>query len=90
MYQICPHGKQDGEPCEQCSEQVKRSLPVRSKITDDEILSLWRTTRPSSEQDAAMTYESGPLTCPTWELRRLVELAIEYANVTNQTSSGAR
>ena len=51
------------------------------QITDDEILSLWRTVRPSAKQDAAMTYESGPydVTCPTWELRRLVELAIEYA-----------
>lgn len=51
------------------------------QITDDEILSLWRTVRPSAKQDAAMTYESGPydVTCPTCELRRLVELAIEYA-----------
>lgn len=52
------------------------------RITDDDILSLWRTVRPSAKQDAAMTYESGPydVTCPTWELRRLVELAIEYGH----------
>lgn len=53
------------------------------KITDDEILSLWRTVRPSAKQDAVMTYESGPydVTCPTCELRRLVELAIEQAEM---------
>ena len=46
-------------------------------ITDDMILSLWRTVRPSVEQDAVMTYESGPhdVACPTFELRHLVELA---------------
>ncbi len=53
----------------------------RPSISDDEILSLWRTVRPSATQDAAMTYQSGPcdVTCPTFELWRLVELAIEYA-----------
>lgn len=63
------------------------------RISDDDILSLWRTVMPSAKQDAAMTYESGPydVTCPTWELRRLVELAIEYAQnngVTGVTTAG--
>lgn len=50
-------------------------------ISDDDILSLWYTVQPSPDQHKAMTYEIGPyeVTCPTWELRRLVELAIEYA-----------
>lgn len=50
-------------------------------ISDDDILSLWYTVQPSPDQHKAMTYDSGPydVTCPTWELRRLVELAIEHA-----------
>ena len=50
-------------------------------ISDDDILSLWRTVRPSVKQDRAMVYQTGPYDVdhPTWELRRLVELAIEYA-----------
>jgi len=50
-------------------------------ISDDDILSLWRTVRPSLDQDKAMTYESGPcdITRPSPELRHLVELAIQYA-----------
>lgn len=49
-------------------------------MSDDDILSLWYTVQPSPDQHKAMTYESGPydVTFPTWELRRLVELAIEY------------
>jgi hypothetical protein len=32
MYQICPHGKQDGEPCEPCSKKAMSKLPpVRSE-----------------------------------------------------------
>jgi hypothetical protein len=52
-----------------------------NRITDDEILSIWRTVRPSAKQNEAMTYASDTddLTCPMFELRRLVELAIEYA-----------
>ena len=51
------------------------------KITDDEILSLWRTVRPSDSQNRVMTYSCGPydIEKPRYELRRLVELAIEYA-----------
>lgn len=26
MYQICDHGKQDGEPCEACAEIVKQQM----------------------------------------------------------------
>ena len=50
-------------------------------ISDDDILSLWYTVRPSGIQQDVMTYESGPydVVFPTYELRRLVELAIEYA-----------
>jgi len=50
------------------------------KLTDDEILSLWRTARPSPEQDNQMTWFhfcTGE-TRPRAELRKLVELAIEY------------
>ena len=61
-----------------------RTIPICSspQITDDEIMSIWRTVRPSAKQDAAMTYVSGQydVPCPTWELRRLVELAIESAS----------
>jgi hypothetical protein len=59
-------------------------------ISDDDVLSLWHTVRPSPRQHAAMTYESGPydVTCPTCELRRLVELAIEYAQ--NATLTGPK
>ncbi len=60
-----------------------------NKISDDEILSLWRTVRPSREQNSAMVYEYGlnrteyeyelnRTEYPSWELRRLVELSIEY------------
>ena len=50
------------------------------KLTDDEILSLWRTARPSPGQDNQMTWFhfcTGE-TRPRAELRKLVELAIEY------------
>ena len=65
---------------------VSGSAPA---ISDDDILSLWRTVRPSVKQDEAMTYESGPyfVTCPTAELRHLVELAIGYAQ--NAALTGA-
>ena len=51
-------------------------------ISDDDILSLWRTARPSARQDGAMVYQTGPYDVdhPTFELRRLVELAIEYGH----------
>jgi len=50
-------------------------------ITDDEILSLWRTARPSPGQEAVMTWIDYDTDTerPMFELRRLVELAIEYA-----------
>jgi len=49
-------------------------------ISDDDILSLWRTVRPSAKQDRAMVYQTGPYDVdhPTFELRRLVELAMEH------------
>jgi len=52
-------------------------------ITDDEIISLWRTVRPSAEQNAAMTWndsynKTSEQDCPSYELRRLVELAIDH------------
>jgi hypothetical protein len=46
-----------------------------SAISDDDILSLWRTVSPSYEQDNEMVFKTN---CPTAELRRLVELSIEY------------
>ena len=51
----------------------------QDRITDDDILSLWRTVRPGPAQNAAMVYQDGPydIEHPTHELRRLVELAIE-------------
>lgn len=51
-----------------------------SAIGDDDILSLWYTVRPSAKQDKVMTCDSGPygVTFPSFELRRLVELAIVY------------
>ena len=50
-------------------------------LTDYEILSLWRTARPSHEQTEAMTYESYPddMERPRWELRRFAELVLEFA-----------
>jgi hypothetical protein len=50
-------------------------------ISDDVIISIWRTARPSAKQDGAMVYQTGPYDVdhPTFELRRLVELAIEQA-----------
>ena len=50
-------------------------------ITDDEILSLWRTVRPSVKQNHAMVYQDGPydVETPTFELRRLIELAMEQS-----------
>jgi hypothetical protein len=60
-------------------------------ITDDTILSLWRTVRPSLGQHAAMTYESGPydVACPAFELRHLVELAFaEGAKAAEQRFAG--
>ena len=61
-------------------------------ITDDLILSLWRTVRPSLSQDAAMTYYDGPHrdeTRPTFELRRLFELAFaEGVNAAEQRYEG--
>jgi hypothetical protein len=50
------------------------------KPTDDEIMALWRTVRPSEAQTAVMTWidcaERGEETTrPMWELRQLVELA---------------
>ena len=56
-------------------------LPSVLPISDDDILSLWYTVRPSGIQQDVMTYVSGPydVVFPTYELRRLVELAIEYA-----------
>ena len=50
------------------------------KLTDDEILSLWRTARPDPGQDNEMTwvdFDDG-VTRPRAELRKIVELAIEY------------
>jgi hypothetical protein len=50
------------------------------KLTDDEILSLWRTARPDPGQDNEMTwvdFDDG-VTRPRAELRKLVELVIEY------------
>ena len=61
------------------------------EISDDDILSLWYTVQPSKKQQEAMTYESsGPfdVTCPTVELRRLFELAIQYANNHSKTEEG--
>ena len=49
-------------------------------VADDEILSLWRTVRPSPDQNKAMTYVKWKdgIDCdyPAHELRRLVELAM--------------
>ena len=52
------------------------------KPTDDEIMALWRTVRPSEAQTAVMTWidcaERGEETTrPMWELRELVELAMQ-------------
>ena len=52
-------------------------------LTDDDILSLWRTARPSEGQTAVMTWvdhddPAEDRVRPMWELRRLVELAVEY------------
>jgi hypothetical protein len=60
--------------------RVSEVQPVSTRISDDEIISLWRTLRPGAEQNRIMTYESGPysITVPTYELRRIVELAIEH------------
>lgn len=63
--------------------------PDGSVISDDDILSLWRTVRPSAKQDRAMVYQIWPydIDHPTCELRRLVELAIEYAANRENTKS---
>jgi hypothetical protein len=57
-------------------------------ISDDDILSLWRTVHPSTKQDRAMVYQIGPydVDSPTFELRQLVELAIKYRQ--NKIDSG--
>lgn len=58
------------------------SAPAGSvpRVSDDDILSLWRTVRPSRDQNKAMTYVEWKdgIDCyyPTHELRRLVELAM--------------
>ena len=68
-------------------EQTKRGLSGYGRtpcsvphVSDDEILSLWRTVRPSPDQTKAMTYVKWKdgIDCdyPTHELRRLVELAM--------------
>jgi len=50
------------------------------EISDDEILSLWRTVRPSEQQNKVMTYQTGPYDyeCPIYALRHLIELSIKY------------
>jgi hypothetical protein len=59
-----------------------------SKPTDDEIISLWRTVRPTTRQDRAMVYrgDTGD-DYPTWELRRLVELAMEQARTDERSQT---
>lgn len=60
---------------EQVLEAVKKSM--RAPISDDEVISLFLTTRPSFEQLKVMTYydEAERRTKPKFELRQLVELA---------------
>ena len=64
---------------ERSSSPDSSNAPRHPVISDDEILSLWRTTRPSAKQDDAMTFFTLTSTRPTCELRRLVELSIDYA-----------
>jgi hypothetical protein len=49
-------------------------------ITDDEIMSLWNTVRPSYAQQMCMIYGHGPYgsTKPKYELRHFAELVIEW------------
>jgi hypothetical protein len=50
-------------------------------ISDEDILSLWQNAQPSTTQDRYMTFQTGPYDddCPTFTLRRLVELSVQYA-----------
>jgi hypothetical protein len=58
-----------------------------SKLTDDEIMSMWRTVRPNEEQYTAMTYRDGNLDRPRVELWRLVELAMKVGIERNQKTA---
>jgi hypothetical protein len=80
--------------CRRCEQASISSSPASAgsavPVSDDDILSIWRTVRPSAKQDRAMVYQTGPYDVdhPTWELRRLVELAIEYAQNRTITIEG--
>jgi hypothetical protein len=58
---------------------VPARAPEPERISDDEILSLWRTARPAPGQDNEMTWVDfiDNVTRPRAELRKLVELVIE-------------
>ena len=58
---------------------VQTQAPEPERISDDEILSLWRTARPDPGQDNEMTWVDfdDDVTRPRAELRKLVELVIE-------------
>ena len=51
------------------------------KISDDDIISLWRTVRPSVAQNDVMTCEDPKenISTPTAELRHFTELVLDYA-----------
>jgi len=34
MFQLCKHGKQDGEPCEECTKVVRLQAKVESASTN--------------------------------------------------------
>jgi hypothetical protein len=77
-------------PPKDAKEDISPPRPQRQAISDDDILSLWRTVRPSAEQNKAMVYQSGPNNedCPTYELRRLVELAIDCGREREKLQGG--
>ena len=35
MFQLCKHGKQDGEPCEECTKVVRLQAKVESATTNN-------------------------------------------------------
>jgi hypothetical protein len=58
-----------------------------SKLTDDEIISMWRTVLPREDQANAMTYRDGDVDRPRVELWRLVELAMKVGIDRNQKTA---
>lgn len=65
--------------CRPCRCYENKVNPVVN-ISDNDIISLWRTARPSLKQNKAMLYEDGVhvIDRPSWELCKYTDLVIKY------------